>query len=165
MAKIYVASSWRNQHQPQVVSFLREQGHEVYDFRHPAGKTGFQWSQIDEDWENWSTDQYRAALEHPIAQAGFKSDFDAMQWADVCVLVLPCGRSAHSEQFTEYKEDYSLKKDLYSTLDALVKEYDFPICYDFPVGHVTENLPLINGAEVEFVSGKKGVELLINPPI
>ena len=68
-------------------------------------------------------------------------------------------------QFTEYKEDYSLKKDLYSTLDALVKEYDFPICYDFPVGHVTENLPLINGAEVEFVSGKKGVELLINPPI
>ena len=45
----------------------------------------------------WSTDQYRAALEHPIAQAGFKSDFDAMQWADVCVLVLPCGRSAHSE--------------------------------------------------------------------
>jgi len=47
----------------------------------------------------------------------------------------------------------------------LVKEYDFPICYDFPVGHVTENLPLINGAEVEFVSGKKGVELLINPPI
>ena len=92
MAKIYVASSWRNQHQPQVVSFLREQGHEVYDFRHPAGKTGFQWSQIDEDWRNWSTDQYRAALEHPIAQAGFKSDFDAMQWADVCVLVLPCGR-------------------------------------------------------------------------
>lgn len=89
MAKIYVASSWRNQHQPQVVSFLREQGHEVYDFRHPAGKTGFQWSQIDEDWRNWSTDQYRAALEHPIAQAGFKSDFDAMQWADVCVLVLP----------------------------------------------------------------------------
>lgn len=82
MAKIYVASSWRNQHQPQVVSFLREQGHEVYDFRHPAGKTGFQWSQIDENWENWSTDQYRAALEHPIAQAGFKSDFDAMQWAE-----------------------------------------------------------------------------------
>ena len=40
-------------------------------------------------------------------------------------------------QFTEYKEDYSLKKDLYSTLDALVKEYDFPICYDFPVGPLT----------------------------
>ncbi|WP_302298248.1 hypothetical protein [Butyricimonas virosa] len=97
MAKIYVASSWRNQYQPQIVDFLREHGHEVYDFRHPAGNTGFQWSQIDENWEHWSREQYKIALEHPIAQAGFQSDFDAMQWADVCVLVLPCGRSAHSE--------------------------------------------------------------------
>ena len=55
--------------------------------------------------------------------------------------------------------------DSFDNSITLVKEYDFPICYDFPVGHVTENLPLINGAEVEFVSGKKGVELLINPPI
>lgn len=41
MAKIYVASSWRNQYQPQVVRFLHEQGHEVYDFRHPVGKLDF----------------------------------------------------------------------------------------------------------------------------
>lgn len=41
MAKIYVASSWRNKYQPEVV--------------------------------------------------------DAMLWADTCVLVLPCGRSAHTE--------------------------------------------------------------------
>lgn len=97
MAKIYVASSWRNQYQPNVVNFLREQGHEVYDFRHPTEKPGFQWSQIDEDWELWDINQYWEALNHPIAEAGFISDFDAMQWADVCVLVLPCGRSAHSE--------------------------------------------------------------------
>ena len=25
------------------------------------------------------------------------SDFRAMEWADTCVLVLPCGRSAHLE--------------------------------------------------------------------
>lgn len=97
MAKIYVASSWRNLYQPEVVRFLREQGHEVYDFRHPEGRTGFQWSEIDENWQKWAVSRYRTALEHPIACAGFKSDFDAMQWADVCVLVLPCGRSAHSE--------------------------------------------------------------------
>lgn len=41
MAKIYVASSWRNKYQPEVVA--------------------------------------------------------AMLWADTCVLVLPCGRSAHTE--------------------------------------------------------------------
>lgn len=43
------------------------------------------------------TDEYLDALEHPLAEAGFRSDFDAMRQADVCVLVLPCGASAHSE--------------------------------------------------------------------
>ena len=42
-------------------------------------------------------DEYLDALEHPLAEAGFRSDFDAMRQADVCVLVLPCGASAHSE--------------------------------------------------------------------
>jgi len=96
--KIYVASSWRNYYQPEVVTALREDGHEVYDFKKPApGDNGFSWSEIDPDWQNWTNEQYLQALEHPIAQAGFKSDFDAMKWADACVLVLPCGRSAHTE--------------------------------------------------------------------
>lgn len=48
-------------------------------------------------WKNWSTQQYREALNHPIAQKGFDLDFNAMKWADVCVMVLPCGRSANTE--------------------------------------------------------------------
>lgn len=35
MAKIYVASSWRNPYQPEVVAALRKTGYEVYDFRNP----------------------------------------------------------------------------------------------------------------------------------
>ena len=35
MAKIYVASSWRNVYYPEVVTRLREAGHEVYNFRNP----------------------------------------------------------------------------------------------------------------------------------
>ncbi|MDR3266643.1 MAG: hypothetical protein LBT24_03635 [Tannerella sp.] len=97
MAKIYVASSWRNKYQTDTVRNLREWGHEVYDFKYPHGKEGFQWSSIDEYWERWGIEQFRQGLNHPIAEAGFKSDFDAMQWADICVLLLPCGRSAHSE--------------------------------------------------------------------
>jgi hypothetical protein len=31
------------------------------------------------------------------SDVGFESDYAAMQWADTCVLVLPCGRSAHAE--------------------------------------------------------------------
>lgn len=49
MAKNYVASSWRNSYQQNVVSFLRNEGHEVYDFTHPNGDMsyGFSWSSID----------------------------------------------------------------------------------------------------------------------
>lgn len=94
---IYVASSWRNVTQQSIVGWLRKLGHEVYDFKNPPGRTGFSWSTIDENWKSWTVDQYINALEHPVAQAGFKSDFDAMKEADLCVLVLPCGRSAHTE--------------------------------------------------------------------
>mgnify|MGYP001659558854 FL=1 len=62
-------------------------------------------------------------------------------------------------QFTKYEEDGSLGKDLYAALADLVKEYNYPVCFNFPVGHVTHNLPLINGARVEFTVGEKEVEL------
>jgi hypothetical protein len=97
--RIYVASSWRNRHQPSVVNLLRSEGHDVYDFRNPPHESGgFHWSDIDPNWETWSAEQYRAHLiGSRIAAAGFMSDFRAMHWADACVLVMPCGRSAHLE--------------------------------------------------------------------
>lgn len=96
--KIYVASSWRNPQQPDVVIALRSAGHEVYDFRNPnPGDTGFSWSDIDPDWLNWDTEQYQTALKHPLAEEGFGKDLGGMEWAEACVLVLPCGRSAHLE--------------------------------------------------------------------
>ena len=96
--KIYVASSWRNVRHPNVVDVLRISGHDVYDFKNPApGNSGFSWSEIDPNWKQWTNEQYREALNHPIAKRGFNSDFNAMKWADTFVLVLPCGRSAHLE--------------------------------------------------------------------
>jgi nucleoside 2-deoxyribosyltransferase len=98
MAKIYVASSWRNTRQPRVVEILRNNGHSVYDFRNPApGQSGFAWSEIDPNWQKWTAEEYRAALRSEIAEKGYAHDMGAMQWADTCVLVLPCGRSAHLE--------------------------------------------------------------------
>ena len=98
MTKVYVASSWRNKHYPEVVKQLKSHGFDVYDFRNPPdGKGGFFWKDIDSNWENWSTRDYIDQLHHPWAEYGFKRDIDAMKDADVCVLVLPCGRSAHSE--------------------------------------------------------------------
>ena len=98
MARIYLASSWKNPYQPSVVEALRSAGHEVYNFRNPpSGSGGFKWKNVDERWEEWSNEDYINSLNHPVAEAGFKSDYDAMLWADVCVLLLPCGKSAHSE--------------------------------------------------------------------
>ena len=64
MAKVYVASSWSNEYQPRIVAFLRERGHEVYDFRNPERKTDFRWSQISGNWEKMETDEYLDALEN-----------------------------------------------------------------------------------------------------
>ncbi len=96
--RIYVASSWRNARQPEVVVALRAAGHEVYDFRHPApGNNGFSWSAIDPAWKGWSAEQFKSALQHPVAIEGFRLDFEGMKWANAVVLVHPSGRSAHLE--------------------------------------------------------------------
>jgi hypothetical protein len=96
--RIYVASSWRNEYYPEVVEALRSAGHEVYDFRNPpSGDPGFKWSSISSDYMQWSPVEYRAQLHHPKAERQFTNDIEAMTSCDVCVLVLPCGRSAHTE--------------------------------------------------------------------
>ena len=65
-------------------------------------------------------------------------------------------------QFTEYEERKQLGKELYGAIADLVKEYDYPVCFDFPVGHVTHNMPLLNGAEAELTVGRQGATLTMH---
>lgn len=97
--RVYVASSWRNGHQPDVVQALRFAGHCVYDFRNPTPEeSGFSWSEIDRDWLNWSPEEFaRELANNPLAAHHFGLDKAGLDWCDTCVLVLPCGRSAHLE--------------------------------------------------------------------
>jgi hypothetical protein len=98
--KIYLATSWRTRTHPDVLRSLREAGHEVYDFRDPRNVgqlDGFHWSDIDSNWQGWDSNRYMRALDHPEAVKGFQSDMNALRGCDVCVLLLPCGRSAHWE--------------------------------------------------------------------
>ncbi len=104
--KIYLASSWRNEEQQALVKTLRYLGHEVYDFKNPKeGDVGFSWKQVGYDNDfiaNGDVTQnhittYLEALKKPRAIEGFNSDNDAMNWATMFVLLLPCGRSAHLE--------------------------------------------------------------------
>ena len=104
--KIYVASSWRCEYQQDAVRALRALGHEVYDFRGAGdgwgaelGEGGFSWSEVDPDWKSWPADipRYLRGLEHPRAIEGFNRDMDALKRSDACILVNPCGQSAHAE--------------------------------------------------------------------
>ena len=62
-----------------------------------SGNPGFHWTDIDPDAPNWTYAQYAEGLHHPLAERQFQADIDALTWADTCVLVLPCGCSAHTE--------------------------------------------------------------------
>jgi hypothetical protein len=91
--KVYVAASWRTPSQPLVVQLLRQDGHEVYDFR----DDGFAWEAIDARWQAWTPEEFVAALYSPLAIKGFRRDKAALDWCEVCVLLQPSGRSAHLE--------------------------------------------------------------------
>ena len=148
MAKIYVASSWRNKYYPEVVARLRAAGHQVYDVRIPGsvipgltgdlspGANGFHWTDIDQNAPNWTFNEYKEGLRHPLAERQFTADLEALAWADTCVLVLPCGRSAHTEagwmagagkkvivyipEMVEPELMYKLFDDVVGNLDELI---------------------------------------------
>jgi hypothetical protein len=111
MCRVYLASSWRNPYQPALVEVLRSWGHAVYDFRAdtrtlgaaPMGHTeppatAFSWSEMDPDWKDWTPREYQSQLlTSARAAQGFVGDLRGMEWADTCVMALPCGNSAHIE--------------------------------------------------------------------
>lgn len=98
--KVYVASSWRNDIQPIVVTTLRAMGFDVYDFR---DEDGFDWSEVDPTVEvagfegETRARTFLQMLDSPQAQRGFARDMKSLEEADVVICVLPCGRSAHLE--------------------------------------------------------------------
>lgn len=91
---IYVASSWRNVYQPKVVQALRDDGHQVYDFKDAEG---FHWEEVDGRWLSWTPRQYIEGLNHPCADRGFTRDMRALRACEACVYVMPCGVSASLE--------------------------------------------------------------------
>lgn len=96
--RFYVASSWRNITQASIVRDLRDMGHHVYDFKNPPARTAFNWRDVNPNYQLWSNEEYVQHLaDDPLVKAGFSSDFNAMLSADACVMVMPCGRSAHIE--------------------------------------------------------------------
>lgn len=93
---IYLASSWKNDYQQDLVLMLRALGYEVYDFKYDEG-ANFHWSEVGVNSDSESFADYMKGMGQERAKEGFASDFNAMQKCDTCILVLPCGKSAHLE--------------------------------------------------------------------
>lgn len=100
MAKIYIATSWKNNYYPNLRHKLLDQGHEVYDFRDP--EFAFKWENVKvpegfEDWYSHSERFTKILASSWECDRGFNRDKEALDWCDTCILLLPCGRSAHLE--------------------------------------------------------------------
>lgn len=93
---IYVASSWRNRHFENIVDDLRSNGLDCYDFKRDEGAK-FGWHEVGVNSGEETFEHYQLGMKHSRVKAGFKSDSDAMTKATTCLLLLPCGRSAHLE--------------------------------------------------------------------
>lgn len=57
-------------------------------------------------------------------------------------------------QFTNYKEDIGMFNTLYQSIASVIEEYDFPVCYDFPIGHTSDNYPVIMGKNADLEISK-----------
>lgn len=52
-------------------------------------------------------------------------------------------------QFSDCPEDTSMPGTIYESIANLMDEYNIPVCFNFPVGHVKDNYPLICGAKTQ----------------
>ncbi len=62
-------------------------------------------------------------------------------------------------QFSGYEEDVSMKKSIYESISDMVSEYDYPVCFNFPAGHIKENFPLICGKTTDLRVTEKTVTI------
>ena len=62
-------------------------------------------------------------------------------------------------QFTDYNEDPGMCATMQEMIAARVAPYGYPVAFDFPVGHVALNHPIIEGVEASLVVSPQEVSL------
>ncbi|MCQ2342974.1 MAG: LD-carboxypeptidase [Paludibacteraceae bacterium] len=61
-------------------------------------------------------------------------------------------------QFSDCEDDPSMNETIYQTILRAVQEYNYPVLFDFPAGHVERNMPLWLGKETVLkVSSRVGI--------
>lgn len=92
--KVYIATSWRNEQLVQdLAKVIRGSGLEVYCFAEPGPEQHiFNWPDVVSMQEDGIS-----CLQNWNSKKAYGFDKAGLDWANVCVLVNPCGRDAHLE--------------------------------------------------------------------
>lgn len=91
---VYLIGSLANESIPLVGNEFRKQGYVVYDHWWGAGK------EADKSWQEYSKIKgltYKEALKDVGAQTVFHFDRSRIEMSDICILVMPAGKSGHLE--------------------------------------------------------------------
>ncbi|MFV0390581.1 MAG: LD-carboxypeptidase [Paludibacteraceae bacterium] len=62
-------------------------------------------------------------------------------------------------QFSDTEEDPDMNATIYEIIGNSVKDYSYPVCFNFSAGHVDDNYPLLLGATVNLNVDSKGSEI------
>lgn len=81
-----------------------------------------------------------------IAEVPYK--IDRMMWNLKLSGVLAGLSGLIVGQFTDCEEDPLLCTTIYELIGDMVKEYNYPVVFNFPVGHTDTNYPMIHGADI-----------------
>ena len=63
--------------------------------------------------------------------------------------------------FSKYKSPENGFADMYEMLHEYLQHFDFPVCYDFPVGHHSgKNYPMVEGSKVKLTVGQDETNIM-----
>ncbi len=88
--KIYIASSWKNQHAVEMLTdLLRKQGHEVLSFVENNYGEGHNHTTKEFDFETW--------VNSPKSDQSFEYDTNGAKNSDLVIYISPSGKDAAAE--------------------------------------------------------------------
>jgi len=73
--------------------------------------------------------------------------------------ILPSIKGLIVGRFTDFDEPDANGDTMNSMIQRMVEPYDYPVAFNFPIGHIDDNIPIIEGATATFTVNSEGATL------
>lgn len=73
--------------------------------------------------------------------------------------ILPSIKGLIVGRFTDFDEPDANGDTMNSMIQRMVEPYDYPVAFNFPIGHIDDNIPIIEGAKVSLNVDYEGATL------